>query len=64
MLVNPASGALVRDPSTYRAIEAGTDVDPLDPYWSRLIIDGDVVPMPAVPSRAARTVPSQDEASS
>lgn len=46
MIVKPASGALVRDPLTRLAVEAGATVDPNDPYWARLIADGDLVEVP------------------
>lgn len=45
MIVNPAPGALVRDPVTKLAIEDGTVIDPTDPYWSRALADGDVLPV-------------------
>lgn len=57
MVVEPAPGALVRDPATKLAVQASTEVDPHDPYWARALADGDVLPMaptdPA-PVRAAQ----------
>jgi hypothetical protein len=44
MIVDPAPGALVRDPATTLAITAGTTIDENDPYWARLLVDGDVAP--------------------
>lgn len=44
MIVDPAPGALVRDPATTLAIAAGTTVDETDPYWARLLVDRDVAP--------------------
>jgi hypothetical protein len=65
MLVNPAPGALVRYPASRRAVEPGDDIDPTDPYWSRLIIDGDLIAAPAetpTPERPRRAGSSQEEA--
>jgi len=45
MLVDPAPGALVRDPVTKLAIAAGADVDPNEPYWARALADGDLLPV-------------------
>ena len=37
-------GRLVRDPATRRVVDqAGLSINPDDPYWSRLLVDGDVV---------------------
>ena len=44
MIVNPAADALVRDPTTGRAIEAGAEINETEPYWARLLVDGDIVP--------------------
>lgn len=44
MIVNPASGALVRDPATKLALAPGAEVNLNDPYWARLFADGDIVP--------------------
>lgn len=56
MIVDPAPGALVRDPATALAIEAGTTVDENDPYWARLLVDGDIVASPAAAGpRTTRT---------
>lgn len=57
MIVNPAEGALVRDPLTKRAIEDGTDVDPYDPYWARALADGDVAAAPAAIAASDAAVP-------
>lgn len=48
MIVDPAPGALVRDPATTLAIAAGTTIDESDPYWARLLVDGDVAPASTV----------------
>lgn len=54
MTVDPAEGALVRDPVTTLPVTAGTTVDETDPYWARLITDGDLVAAtPAPATRAA-----------
>lgn len=44
MIVNPAPGALVRDPVTRRALQPGDEVDITDPYWGRLLVDEDLLP--------------------
>lgn len=43
MHVAEAAGRLVRDTKGRRIAEKGADVDELDPFWSRLLRDGDVV---------------------
>lgn len=53
MIVDPAPDALVRDPVTMTAVTPGTTVDENDPYWGRLIADGDLVTS-ATPAPAAR----------
>ncbi|MFN3675580.1 MAG: DUF2635 domain-containing protein [Sphingomonas pseudosanguinis] len=55
MIVDPAPDALVRDPVTMTAVQPGTTVDENDPYWGRLIADGDLVASttPAPPARRA-----------
>ncbi|WP_242183088.1 DUF2635 domain-containing protein [Sphingomonas sp. CARO-RG-8B-R24-01] len=60
MLVDPSPDALVRDPTSGRAIEAGTEIDPNDPYWARLMTDGDLV---ASPERAAARTSARGSAS-
>lgn len=44
MIVDPAPGALVRDPATQTALAPGADVDEHQPYWGRLLADGDLAP--------------------
>lgn len=60
MIVKPASGALVRDPLTKLAIEAGTEVDETDPYFARAVADGDLKPDTTKPAR--RGAQSEDAA--
>lgn len=55
MIVDPAEGALVRDPVTKSPVTAGTSVDENDPYWARLITDGDLV---ATSAQAKRRAPA------
>ncbi|MDK8187775.1 MULTISPECIES: DUF2635 domain-containing protein [Sphingomonas] len=57
MIVDPAPGALVRDPVTMTAVTPGATVDEHDPYWGRLIADGDLVAS-ATPAPAARRAPA------
>ena len=57
MTVDPAPDALVRDPVTMTAVTPGTTVDENDPYWGRLIADGDLVAS-ATPAPAARRAPA------
>jgi hypothetical protein len=61
MIVKPALGALVRDPATRRAIEAGDEVDAQQPYWSRLLTDGDLLPAPELAAAGDDVAPSQNE---
>ena len=44
--IQPAPGLTVRKPGSRIAIPTGgLSVNPADPYWRRLIADGDVVPV-------------------
>lgn len=54
MIVIPAEGALVRDPMTKLALTGETDVDVNDPYWARLLADGDVMSKASVAETASR----------
>lgn len=50
MQIVSVEGRLVRDPVTRRVVDtAGIDVDPSDPYWARMLADGDVAPAPETP---------------
>ena len=67
MIVNPAEGALVRDPMSKLALEAGAEVDDHDPYFARLLADGDLIavltePAPAAPVATRRSAVSSEDA--
>lgn len=40
--LKPRSGFIVRDPATYKPLDAGGEVKTLGSYWRRRIKDGDV----------------------
>jgi hypothetical protein len=61
MIVKPALGALVRDPATRRAVEPGAIVNETEPYWSRLIRDGDMLHAPELAPAGDDVAPSQNE---
>lgn len=43
MIIVSVPDRLVRDPATRRVVDAtGLNVNELDPYWARLLTDGDV----------------------
>ncbi|WP_288935520.1 DUF2635 domain-containing protein [uncultured Sphingomonas sp.] len=60
MIVDPAPGALVRDPVTSHVITTGTEINEHAPYWSRLLADGDVVPAAAPAAPRASLIPSRE----
>lgn len=62
MIVDPAPGALVRDPDTLLELSAGATVDENAPYWARLIADGDLVAPPAPASRRAAASTNEGDA--
>ena len=55
MIVVSVPDRLVRDPATRRLVDAlGVEIDPTNPYWARLLADGDVAPAPEpTPARKA-----------
>lgn len=64
MLIVSVPGRLVRDPVTSRPVDTTPiEIDPTDPYWARLLADGDVAePLtelvaPLVDSAGARVDP-------
>lgn len=61
MIVNPAPGALVRDPVTKLAIEDGAEIDANDPYWARALADGDIA-TPDEKTPAVQPAPSAEPA--
>jgi len=54
MIVNPAPGALVRDPVTKLVLQPGAEVDHNDPYFARAIADRDLEPAPTLAKTPAR----------
>jgi hypothetical protein len=54
-------GRLVRDPVTRRVVDqTPITIDETEPYWVRLLADGDVVEGPAPASAKAAATSSQD----
>ncbi len=41
--IKPVSGLTVRDPETYKPLEAEGEVKPRNAFWLRRLKDGDVV---------------------
>lgn len=56
MFIKPAAGVKVRDPASKLHIpETGVEVPDHDTFWTRRLLDGDVVLVqPAVPAPAAK----------
>ena len=53
MLIISVPDRLVRDPATARPIDGTpTLIDPTNPYWARLLADGDVQEKPDAPVQA------------
>lgn len=53
-MLKPATASLVvRDPVTRLPLAAGGEAKPLDTYWSRRLVDGDVVIVDQSPIKAA-----------
>lgn len=40
--LKPVSGVTVRDPETYKPLDAGGEVKPCNAFWLRRLKDGDV----------------------
>lgn len=55
-LVPASPHVVVRDPITREPLPAGGDEKPLDTYWSRRLVDGDVTVAPASPTAPAARV--------
>lgn len=56
MIIRPREGLKVRDPVSRRHIpESGIEVPDTDTYWTRRLMDGDVVLVtPAVPAETPK----------
>lgn len=48
--LRPAAGLVVRDPDTRQPLADQGESKPLDTYWSRRLVDGDVHLVPATTS--------------
>lgn len=51
--LKPAADLVVRDPITRQPLAAEGEAKPLDTYWSRRLVDGDVVIVEQPPIKAA-----------
>lgn len=47
LMLKPAEGVVVRDPTSYQRMEEAGAVVPASIYWQRRLADGDVVPVSA-----------------
>ncbi|MDQ2762288.1 MAG: DUF2635 domain-containing protein [Pseudomonadota bacterium] len=60
MLITSVAGRWVRDPATGRPIDdTPTPIDPTDPYWARLLADGDVKKAPEAEEASPTPVAAQ-----
>ena len=46
LMLKPAEGVVVRDPTNFLRMEESGAVVPASVYWQRRLADGDVVPVP------------------
>jgi hypothetical protein len=64
MLIISVAGRWVRDPATGRPIDdTPTPIDPANPYWARLLADGDVKEAPKVEEASPTPVAVQPQVS-
>ncbi|MDQ2763015.1 MAG: DUF2635 domain-containing protein [Pseudomonadota bacterium] len=63
MLIISVAGRRVRDPATGRPIDdTPTPIDPTDPYWARLLADGDVQKAPEAKEASPTSVAAEPQA--